>query len=484
MFPPLGVELSWLALYNALEWVIRIGMVPVLLRRRFPAPVALAWLSIVFFLPVVGLVAYGLLGAHRLGRARAEWHRAWIAKLRRDTDGGGQAAHVTRPTADDEKMLLVRQAEHVCGLPILGGNDVDLLAGTDPTIERLLADVEHAEDHVHLLFYIFVPDETGRRVAEALARAAERGVTVRLLADAAGSRGLFKRNGLAAELRQRGVYVRPALPVRPWRRPLERMDLRNHRKIAVIDGRVGYTGSQNIVEPHYHKRSGVWVDLNARLTGPVVGQLQLVFVEDWAFETGEVPGGPRIFPPLAATGDVAAQAVPTGPDEATVPFRRVLLAAIHTARRRLVITTPYFVPDEPTLLALSMAADRGVATTIVIPAKSDHPVAAAAGRANFGRLLQEGVEIYHYPSGLLHAKTMTVDDTFAMVGSPNMDIRSFQLNYEISVLLYGEKITQRLRAIQSEYLAESARLDLAAWERRSAARQYADSVASLFAPLL
>jgi cardiolipin synthase len=379
---------------------------------------------------------------------------------------------------------LGREAERACGLPILSGNALELLADTKPTIDRLVSDLERAERHVHLLFYIFEPDATGRRVAEALMAAARRGVRVRVLLDATGSRRVFKRDGLAAHMRAAGVDVRPALPVRPWRQRLARFDIRNHRKIVVIDGAIGYTGSQNIVDPDYHKGSGLWVDLNARFRGPVVAQLQLVFLEDWAFEDAPAPPEDEAYPALPAVGDTWAQTVPTGPSEAYNPFPRILLAAINAAQERLVLTTPYFVPDEATLRSLLMARDRGVAVTLLLPRASDHPVVDFAGRACCERLLAEGVEVRRYPVGMLHAKTLTVDDTFAMLGSSNMDIRSFYLNFEAGVLLHGAAITRRMRAVQESYLEASERLTLQGWRARPFWRRYAESAASLLSPLL
>ncbi|MDX1683502.1 MAG: cardiolipin synthase, partial [Phycisphaeraceae bacterium] len=418
-------------------------MIAVILRRRLAPPTALAWLTIVAFVPVVGLVAYLLIGDAWLGQRRAQMHQQTIERLReqdrehRDPDQQhrGQPAYRTRPDVDADKMPLVREAEKVCGLPILAGNHVEFLEDTQPTVDRLVADIDAAEHHVHLLFYIYEPDAVGTRVTAALERAVSRGVAVRLMADAAGSRSLFAYTGPAAAMREAGIEVVPALPVKPFRRRLARMDIRNHRKLAVIDGRTAYTGSHNIVEAHYHKRAGQWVDLNARLTGPVVRQMQMVFAEDWAYETQTDLEGPSIFPELEPAGDVLAQTVPTGPGEITDAFQRIVLSAINAARDHLMLTTPYFVPDEATMLSLMMAADRGAKVELVLPRHSDHPLVSAAGRASFERLLENGIHIYEFHEGLLHAKTLSVDDDFAMLGSGNMDIRSFSLNFEMSILL-------------------------------------------------
>ncbi len=477
--------MSWILTYNLLEWGIRLVMLPVILRRRFEATTALAWLMIIFFLPVLGLVLYGLIGNSGLGRRRVRLHNRVIAALRTPERLADLRARAAQPQVAEEVLPLVNQAERIGGMPVSGGNEMELLGDSEAMIDRLIADIDAAEHHVHMLFYIYEDDETGRRVAEALVRAAKRGVRCRVLADHAGSRTIFFANGLASWMNENGVQTVAALPVRPLRRRLARLDLRNHRKIVVIDGRIGYTGSQNITNADYgHHHVERWIDLTGRFQGPVVSQLQVVFMEDWMFETDEYLEGPDIFPLLPRVGEVTAQAVATGPGHESEALPRVLLAAIGMAKRKVIITTPYLVPDEPTMLALALAADRGVEVSMVVPARSDHWLVDAAGRAQFERLLESGVDIYLHRHGTLHAKTMTVDDSFAVLGSSNMDIRSFYLNFEINVLLYGPQVTRELRFAQMGYLNDSDRVTLDAWHRRPVGRRYLDAAAALLSPLL
>lgn len=477
--------MSWLVLWSILEWTIRIVMVPVVLRRRFAPVTSLAWLSIIFFLPAVGLVLYLLVGVSYLGRRRARWHRAVVGAARRPDRMAEMRSFSFRPEVLPAQENMIVQAERISGNPIVGGNSVELIHEADDVAARIAADIDAATDHVHLLYYIFWPDKNGKVVAEALQRAAKRGVTCRLLADSSGSRPLF-RNVMLQDLRSAGVKVQAALPVTPWRRKLARLDLRNHRKIAIIDGRTGYTGSHNVVVEDYgsSRRAGRWVDLTGRFQGPVVAQLQMVFLDDWAYETGDYLQEQSLFPPLRATAQVAAQVVPTGPNHEAETFRRVLVAALNAAHRKIIITTPYLVPDEPTTLALAMAADRGVQVIVVVPERSDHPLVEAAARWYFEQLLDAGVEIHHYCDGMLHAKTITVDDAFALLGSANIDIRSFYLNFELSVLLYGQEITARLRASQERYLKSCTQLSLETWRQRPALSKYVESAAALFSPLL
>ncbi len=487
----------WLA-YTLVEWAIRIVMVPVILRRRFKPTTGLAWLSLIFFLPELGLACYLLVGGHRLGRKRVRLHRQTVAAMRSSQRLAGQGRHRKHPVIETAHAPVIKQVESIGGFNILGGNDVEFLGDSETVVRRLIEDIAQAQHHVHLLFYIFANDETGKRVCDAMIEAQKRGVACRVLADAAGSWRFFKRQGLATYLREHGVAVRPMLPVAPLRRKLSRLDLRNHRKLAVIDGHIAYTGSQNIVNADYGHKDLRWVDLMGRYTGPIVLQLQIVFLEDWMFETGEDLDMPDVLPVLGSVpppdatpqvhGLVAhgvwAQTVPTGPNHETEALPRALLAAINAAQRHIIITTPYLVLDEPTSLALAMAADRGVETTLVVPQRSDHPLVAAAGRAYYEELLENGVHVFRHQTGLLHAKTMTVDDSLALLGSSNLDVRSFYLNFELNVLMYGSTVTRKLRQLQQGYLKDAVSVDLDQWRKRPARLRYAERTAALLSPLL
>jgi cardiolipin synthase len=475
---------SWLVVFALVEWSIRIGMIAVILRRRLSPSTSMAWLVLVMFLPWLGLIVYLLVGVNPLGQRRARSHRLAVAESRARHDPNRFARHITRPQIDPQQQNMILQAERISGNPIVAGNDVELLSDNAELTDRLIADIDAAEHHAHLLYYIFSPDAIGRRVCDALMRAGERGVACRLLADAAGSRAFFK-SVLPGKLRASGVEVVPMLPVSLWRRKLARIDLRNHRKVAVIDGRCAYAGSHNIVNEDYgHKHVGKWIDLSGRFTGPVVAQFQELFCEDWNFDTDQTLDGDDLFPAIDPAGEMPAQVVPTGPNHEGESFRRVLIAALAAAQRHIIMTTPYLVPDEPTLLALSMAADRGVKVDLIVPQKCDHPIVAAAGRYYYQSLMEAGVSIHTFRGGLLHAKTITVDDAFALLGSANLDIRSFYLNFEVNVLLYGRQVTQHLRFAQQNYLNQCDTLELDRWLKRPRFKQYAEGAASLFSPLL
>ncbi len=475
--------------YSLIGWGIRVIMVTVVLRRQFAPGASVAWLGIVFLHPYIGLTLYMLVGESRLGPHRTQRRREITARFRDPARHAGRLPHQTQLEPEPPYQPLVLQAEKISDLPVLAGNQVDFLPDSAEFIRRLVADINAATQHVHLLYYIFACDQTASAVADALMQAVKRGVHCRLLADALASRMCFHRSGLGPKLIAAGVEVIPALPVAPFRRRLARMDLRNHRKLAIIDGRIAFVGSNNIINPDYGGRRGnPWIDLSARFTGPIVGELASIFAEDWAFETNqeiEIPYPDSANAPSpSGAADVLAQVVPTGPTEPDETYRRLLLAAIQSSRRELILTTPYFVPDETTLLSMMMAADRGVAVKLILPRTADHFFTAAAGRAHYLSLLKSGVQIHLYKPALLHAKTTTVDDAFALFGSANLDVRSFSLNFELSIMLYGKTITERLRAIQKEYLAQSVQLNLADWQNRPVVSEFTDRAVSLLSPLL
>jgi cardiolipin synthase A/B len=471
-------------IYASVGWCIRLGMIPVILRRQLAPGASMAWLGIVFIHPYIGGTLYMMLGESRLG-PRRERRRAEVMKRFRDpTLHLDRQPHLADTHLGPEHNAIVMEAEKTAGLPVLDGNGIEFIADSPQFFQRLIDEINSAKKSVHLLYYIWGCDLVGQRIAEAVAAAARRGVECRVLADALASRQFLGNGGLSRPLQQAGVQVTAALPVAPIRQSMARMDLRNHRKLAIIDNHTAYAGSHNLIDPSYGgKRGNPWVDVSAKFTGPVVSELALVFAEDWYFETGRelsLPSPQALDP----AGEVAMQVVPTGPPGPRTTYRKLLLTAIDCSRQRLMFTTPYFVPDEPTMVALNLAADRGVEVTLILPRVSDSYSTAFASRANFQTLLDVGVKIYLFEPGLLHAKTTTIDDAFSIFGSANVDVRSFNLNFELNLLLYGKPITDQLRQIQRGFLAQSKPIDPAAWRARPAWSQYADRAVALMSPLL
>ncbi len=473
--------ISWTLLYYISEWVIRLVMVAVVTRRRHPAA-AMAWLLVIFFLPWVGLVLYLLVGENYLHGRRIKKHARLLTELKALGERFVDHPHIAHPRLSPSSSVTVALAQSLSGMPILGGNEVHFVAQTHEVIDQLIADIDAAQHHVHLLFYVYADDESGQCVADTLARAVQRGVTCRVLVDGVGSASMLKT--LRPGMIEQGIEVQAALPVGLFRRRVARLDLRNHRKLAVIDGRIAYSGSQNIVNADYGRKDLIWRELMVRLTGPVVLELQAVFTGDWYFETDEWLNGPAFFPEPQETGSVAAQVLPSGPNYPTANFQRLVVAALHTAQKQVSMTTPYFIPDEPFLQAMQVAVLRGVDVDLIVPRRSDHVLVGAAGRAYYEGLLQAGVNLYLFTDGLLHAKTMRIDNHIALIGSSNFDIRSFALNFEINLLLYGEQVTEALRVRHEGYKERSERLTLDRWVQRSTTQVIIQDVAKLFSPLL
>jgi cardiolipin synthase len=448
--------------------------------RRTPAA-AKGWLLLIFFEPWIGLLLYLLIGRAKLPR----WQRERLAKLPRAMAGVvdrlSKHPNVFHPEVGPFLSQAVTLAETLGGMPILGGNAVELLVDYDGILARLVADIDRAEDHVHLLFYLFADDSATAPVIEALGRAAKRGVHCRVLADAVGSRAPLRT--LAPKLRALGVAIHEMLPIRllPWRKA--RLDLRNHRKIAVIDGRVGYTGSQNLVAAEY-KEGVTYEELVVRVTGPVVLDLQYVFAADWFLETDEVLDRESDFPSPEIAGSVPAQALPSGPDFPTQNNQRLIVALVHGARKRVVLTTPYFIPDEPLLQAMQTAAFRGIEVHLIVSEKADQLFVSQAQKSYYEELLEAGVRIHLYRKNFLHAKHLSVDDSVVLIGSSNLDIRSFALNAEVMLMIYDSGLVARLGAEQERCFANSRLLTLQAWRQRSFGSKLAQNLARLLSPLL
>lgn len=476
--------MHWFYAYIAVGWLIALWMIPVILRRQFTPGAALAWLGIVFLHPYVGAGLYLLIGESRVGRRRGEAHQRLIEARRAQRLRSGETDFPADVPGAVVPVML--EAERVGGMPPVTGNSMNLIGDSTQFADALVTEIDCAQARVHLLYFILADDESGRRVGDALCRAAARGVSCRFIADAVASRAIFRRNALAQRLRAGGVHVTSALPVSPIRRGLGRMDFRNHRKLAVIDSRIAFVGSQNLINPDYGgKRGAPWIDLTARYTGRIVHQLEAVFCDDWALETGqEIPIESHASEVATDSSNIVAQAIPTGPGPSGASYRKILLSALHSARQRITLTSPYFVPDEPTLVGLQMAADRGVDVKLILPRVSDQVMSAAAGRAQFTALMEGGIGIWLFEPGLIHAKTIVVDDALAIVGSANLDIRSFMLNFELSVATYGPVAAAKVREMHSQYLAMSKRVDAADWSRRPMLRQYTDRALSLLSPLL
>jgi cardiolipin synthase len=467
--------MSWAILYVISQWVIRVGMLLYVPRRRSPSA-ARMWLMLIFLFPWPGLVVYAIFGRLHLPKRRVEL-QAKVSDLIREARGRWEE-HTTQ--LSDELRPELRQAATLAvnlgHFGICRSNNFELLVDYGGMIERLVADIEAAQRHVHLLYYIFADDHAGSRVSEALEQAAQRGVKCRVLMDGIGSRPALQR--LAPAMRASGIEVHALMPVGLFRRKTARIDMRNHRKIAVIDGCVGYFGSQNIVA-HESVKDCTNEELVARVTGPLVAQLQAVFLMDRYLETEASLQDPDLFPEPRCLGTSPAQVLPSGPTYSNENAHEIMVALMYGARQRIVITTPYFIPDEPFLQAMRAAVQRGIEVHLVVSRQCDQLLVNLAQKSYYDELLDAGVRIHLYEGHFLHAKHLSIDDCVALIGSSNMDIRSFALNSEVSVLIYDSSVVARLCQVQEQYFAKSHLLSREEWDQRPLRAQFAQNIARL-----
>lgn len=434
------------AILNVLGVVL--GVVYLLLHPREPRDM-LAWILTFLLLPILGVVLFFLLSEPKWNRARrrlARQRRGLNPELEQTLDS---FRRIHAPELEERRFSpslrkFVELATRINDRrPPTGANRVEIYHNRGAESWQALLDaVAEATHHVHLEYFIFRADTSGRELANLLMKKAEEGVSCRLLLDHLGSWDL--PSYFVDRLRRAGVKVAWFMPVLPWKGPHWRVhfNFRNHRKLVVIDGQITFTGSQNIADEYFRADtpSGPWIDTHLCLTGPAVYELQETFIEDWYSATGEDIFEEQHFPSLGTTGEQTrgqiVQVIPSGPDSDTGIMHHLLLAAISAAEFSVVIATPYFVPDQVMVLTLEAAALRGVRVRLLLPEKSDHRLALWAGRSYYRQLTESGVEVYEMSPAFLHSKVVAIDQLWGMVGSANMDQRSFRLNFEITTILY------------------------------------------------
>ena len=483
-----ATEVSFLTvalyLFDLAIKVVALGLVP---EGRRPSS-ATAWLLLILFLPVIGLVAFGLIGSPFVDRGR-----------RRQQAAAGEVVSAALTTETDDLLpvpagstlnTLVVLNRRLGWLPAVGGNKAELFSDYDESIAVMARDIRTAERYVHVEFYIMSWDATTNDFFEALAEVAARGVKVRLLFDHIGTARIPGYRDMIKKLRQTAIEWHPMLPIQPLRGKWRRPDLRNHRKIVVVDGRVGFVGSLNMIDASYHNRrheraGRKWRELVMQLNGEVVFSLDIVFATDWYLETDEVLAEDvQPYPYDVEPGDVLCQVVPSGPGFPDENNLRLFNSLIYSAQRRLSIASPYFVPDESLLYAITTAAQRGIDVELFVGEQGDQFMVHHAQSSYYTALLKAGVKIYLYPAPfVLHSKHFSVDDDVAVIGSSNMDIRSFNLDFEISVMCLSRSLTTAMRKVEDHYRSLSRELTLAEWGRRPLGKRYIDNVMRLTSAL-
>ncbi|WP_169583698.1 MULTISPECIES: cardiolipin synthase [Microbacterium] len=471
--------------------VIDILALIVIPRGRKPTA-AMAWLLLIFLLPFVGILMFLLIGSFRLPRRRRDEQariddiiRANVRENRLETRGPDWPRWFQR---------VVQQNENLTALPAAEGNEATLYPHYQESIDAMAREIDTAERFVHVEFFIVAWDDTTRGFFAAMERAVARGVTVRLLADYVATRRLGNCKATLAELDRIGVRWAWMLPVMPFRGKYQRPDLRNHRKIVVVDGRVGFMGSQNLIDRTYDsprniKRGLKWQELMTRLTGPVVASVNAVFLSDWLIETGEDLTATEHVPVYGLEASSSAdallcQVVPSGPGYETENNLRLFLSLIYGATEKVILTSPYFVPDEAMVYAITTACQRGLEVQLFVSEIGDQGLVYHAQRSYYTPLLEAGVRIFLYPAPyILHSKHFSIDDDIAVIGSSNMDIRSFSLNMEVSLLVRGESFVTEMRKVEQAYRDAGRELTLDEWRNQPGKATFLDGLARLTSAL-
>lgn len=469
-----GLSLAWSGYIAVLSvWIV--------MQKRAPVS-TMSWILSLALLPFAGFVIYYFLGPQRLRKQRVKRLRS---RAKAHTQGDLARLRDAAQNAPPALQQMARLGTAACGLPVSSATGVELLSGGARTFDAVFDAVRAARDHIHLEYYIFEPDKIGTALRDLLVERARQGVAVRLLLDALGSKRIGRK--FMAPLVAAGVEVALFHDTRIGRRLRPVTNYRTHRKIVVCDGRVGFTGGVNITdEEDKRTRPDAYHDVHLRIEGSAVRWLQTTFLEDWAYATGEdlrnMDHLMGAMLPQVEAGDIPVQIVTSGPDNMLEPIHRMHVEAIHSASERAWLTTPYFVPGEPAMMALTSAALRGVDVRLLVPRRSDSAVVSAAARSYFDELIAAGVKVWEYKARMLHSKTLVVDDHCAMIGTANFDNRSFRLNFEVSAVVYGPELARPLAAQFETDLHSSGAVR--ANRPQSFWRRLGDAIARLFSPLL
>lgn len=474
-------------LFFAIDFVIRVVAVIVVPRNRRPTA-GMAWLLAIFFIPYVGVIAFLLIGNPKLPRKRRQLQQDINEFM--EIAARELPAQDLQPGAPEWLKSLVTLNRNLGALPVLGGNEARLLADYEGSIAAMTEAIDTAEEFVNVEFYILSCDATTEPFFAAMERAVARGVTVRVLLDHVANLRTKGYRATKKRLTALGADWHLMLPFQPLRGTFQRPDLRNHRKVLIVDGLVAFMGSQNIIDRSYNKRANIrrglkWQELVVRVEGSVVGGINAIFFSDWYSETGELLSRDvdmTDFDP--ESGRLDCQVVPSGPGFEGENNLRLFLGLLYAAQKRIVITSPYFVPDESLLYAVTTAVQRGVPVDLFVSEIGDQALVYHAQRSYYEALLRAGVRIYLYPAPyILHAKHFTIDDEVAVIGSSNMDMRSFGLNMEVSLLVRGRSFVDDMRAVEDDYRLKSRELTLDEWMKQPLRSTALDNLARLSSAL-
>lgn len=470
----------------AFEWFLRILALFVVPRNRRP-DAAMSWLLWIFLVPEIGWIAFLIFGFSTLPKGRRNAQEALNRTIQHTVHYWRDEILEIQVQPPEKYRNSVALSEGLTHLPLFAGSAINPIAEYDQVIARIVEDITEAKRYIQVEYYILALDAATELFFAALEEAAQRGVTVRVLYDAFGSRKFPRKKEMVARLKEAGIETHAMLPLRFPGKNYTRPDLRNHRKLVVVDGTIGYTGSLNMIQRDYHRKDDIVYDeMVVRLEGPIVLQLEAVFINDWLAETGQVLDDHTadFSHQLQEKGTMMAHIAPSGPGYEYENNRKLFTSLFHAAEKRITIVNPYFVPDQSLMSALTSATARGVKVTLVNSEAIDQVMVAHAQRSYYEELLRSGADIYLYKKpALLHSKFAIIDDDACFVGSSNMDIRSFELNQELTLISYDEEFVASMQQVTDGYLKKSRKVSRAEWAKRPSRKQLLDNLARLTSSL-
>lgn len=480
---------TWMSsLIFVVYWLIIVATTLRIVTKRRPTTFVVAWMLIIYILPLVGIILYFLLGETHLGQRRVKRAQEmrpiinkFINKLLEFPDiFTNQVSLVAKP--------LFQLCKHQTGLDGINGNHIDLISTPEEIFDCLIRDINNSTSNIEMVFYIWYKGGRADEVEDALIAATQRGVKCRLMLDSAGSRQFLKTDE-SHKMKAAGIEIVECLKVNLLRFMFRRLDLRQHRKVAIIDNHIAYTGSMNIVDPRFFKQNknvGEWVDIMIRMNGPITTLMGAIYTSDWELETGKMLSLPKVtnFVEPPEEKKHIMQLIPSGPGYTENMIHQALLTAIYSAQDEIIFTTPYLVPSDDLLHAICTAAQRGVTVKIIIPEKNDSTMVKWASRAFFSDLLESGVQLYQFEHNLLHTKSVLIDNQLSLVGTVNLDMRSLWLNFEITTVIDDTEFANNLKKLLQKYLIQSKQIPLTTWLKRPFWQHIIERLFYFFAPLL
>ncbi|WMY95580.1 MAG: cardiolipin synthase [Arsenophonus sp.] len=465
----LYILLHWILMF--LYWLIIAGITIRILLKSRPVTASLTWILIIYIIPLIGVISYLIFGELRLGKRRIIKIKSMWASFENLISKINQSKYIFCKHKSQIAAPLFSLCKKRQGISGVKGNNLQLLTNYQDSINAIIKDINLASYNIEMVFYIWQSGGLVDKVTEALINAVKRGVNCRIMVDSAGSWSFFHSEE-PKKMREAGIELIESLKVNLFRFFFRRMDLRQHRKIIIIDNNISYVGSMNMVDPRYFKQNldvGQWIDIIVRMEGPISNILSIIYAFDWEMETGQQ------IPPIFSNENITkfkttkvhtTQVIASGPGFPKELIQQSLILAIFSARKQLILTTPYFVPTDNLIHAICSTAMRGVEVLMVIPNQNNSFLVGWASRAFYSELLEAGVKIYQFNDGLLHTKSISVDGQLSLIGSVNLDMRSLWLNFEITIVIDDERFGNHLTLIQKDYIARSIALIHKNWKKR------------------